>query len=216
MFLTVTDDPDLSNKLIKIYRSSLYFSFFVTHQEMARFVEKETKTIKLCIVDGRSISTNRLNKACEQLKKMISGVKVCVILKRKDSDRSLFLRSKCTDSQIFEPFSSLDLTHAIESLFEREKTSDHSCITLCVDRRKTRLIGYPLHLTPSEHRLLALLLKYPQKTFSAKEASSLAYITNEASVSVHVCAINKKAAMISQRPLILSKYGLGYYINPNP
>ncbi len=210
----MTDNLEFSNKLSKIYRSSLCFSFITDRQNMTNLVENKTNLIKLCVIDGCFLGDKELNSVCKYLKKSIDNARLCAIIKRRPSDSERFLRSKLLDTQIFEPFSASGFIDVLKSFIDNENT--FRCIKLSVDRKESLLCGYPLSLTPSEHRLLALLVRYPENVFSPSDISTLTFLRNEASVSVHVCTINKKAAIISGRPLILSKYGLGYYINPNP
>ncbi len=214
MILTVTDDPILSERLLKLYRSDLYFSFFSDSQNLPYFVKNKTDLIKLCIIDGRKISANEFNGICQHIKENLPNAKLCAILTRKPSDSGRFLRSRYIDAQIFEPLSSASLNSFINS-FSRAQSTIKS-IHISADRNETRLLGYQLALTPAEHRILALLLTHPEMVFSVSDISSLTYLKNEASVSVHVCVVNKKAEKISGRPLILSKYGIGYHVNPHP
>ncbi len=61
-------------------------------------------------------------------------------------------------------------------------------------------LGYPLHLTPKELHIVQALVEFG--SFDAAE--------HAASVSVHVCAINKKAQIIGGRRLIRTVRGRGY------
>lgn len=214
MILTITDDQILSDKLLRSYRSNVCFSFFSDLQNMSYFVQNKTDLIKLCVVDGRNIDECEFNSICKYLKEALPNASLCAILMRKLSDRGRFLRSKYIDAQIFDPFSSTSLNNIIKKFTNSQGTIQS--VIISSDRNDTRLLGYSLALTPTEHRLLALLLSYPEKIFSTSDISSLIYLKNEASVPVHVCAVNKKAERISGRPLILSKYDMGYYINPHP
>lgn len=64
------------------------------------------------------------------------------------------------------------------------------------------LLGYPLHLTATEYGILSALCE--QGNYNAAK--------NAASVSVHVCAINKKAQTVGGRRLIRTVRGRGYYL----
>lgn len=65
-------------------------------------------------------------------------------------------------------------------------------------------LGYPLCLTPAELRIVRYLTENGSGNAQAFGAGSAA------SVSVHVCAINKKAQAIGGRRLIRMVRGRGY------
>lgn len=71
---------------------------------------------------------------------------------------------------------------------------------LCLYGEDYLYLGYPMHLTPTEFAILHALQE--KGTYDAGE--------NAASVSVHVCAINKKAQSIGGRRLIRTLRGRGY------
>ena len=64
--------------------------------------------------------------------------------------------------------------------------------------------GYPMHLTFTELRIMRALTEYRSCEVSALGAGSAA------TVSVHVCAINKKAHAIGGRRLICKVKGGSY------
>ena len=75
------------------------------------------------------------------------------------------------------------------------------------------LLGYPLSLSPTEAQILRAVLEAEAKDenlSSTKAGSPLA----RKSVSVHVCAINRKAAMISGRKLLNFQNG-AYRLSPH-
>ncbi len=67
-------------------------------------------------------------------------------------------------------------------------------------------LGYPMHLTPTELRIVQCLIEHENATcdIASFDAGSAA------TVSVHVCAINKKAQSIGGRRLIKTVRGRGY------
>lgn len=65
-------------------------------------------------------------------------------------------------------------------------------------------LGYSMHLTPTELRIVRALCEHAVCRADALDAS------DAASVSVHVCSINKKAQTIGGRRLICARRGRGY------
>ena len=65
-------------------------------------------------------------------------------------------------------------------------------------------LGYPLRLTPAELQIVRTLADGGRCDVASLGAGSAA------TVSVHVCAINKKAQIIGGRRLIKTERGRGY------
>ncbi len=65
-----------------------------------------------------------------------------------------------------------------------------------------RLLGYPLSLSPKERKILSLILQ-EEPLSGAELCQRLSLSVSRAALSVYICAINKKAAAISGRRLIV-------------
>lgn len=75
------------------------------------------------------------------------------------------------------------------------------------------LLGFPLHLTPTEHRLIYAIAKN-EKADAALLQTLLSDGVSRANVAVHISSINRKAERISSRKLILFEKN-AYSINEN-
>lgn len=78
---------------------------------------------------------------------------------------------------------------------------------------KTRYMGYPLPLTPREHLILRFLFYRAPLVTSRDDLTELCYPTGWQGVQnvvVQIQRINRKAARIDPRPLIVNVYGKGY------
>lgn len=80
------------------------------------------------------------------------------------------------------------------------------------------LLGYRLKLSPCEFKILSLLYKSDRDSFidanTIKSAALSSVGAAPSSIPVLVSKINKKAKLISGRPLILCKRNSGYKLNP--
>ena len=87
---------------------------------------------------------------------------------------------------------------------------------LCYDRSEDAfyLTGYPLLLTPTEHRLLLAILENERQSF--EDLSCLGKPSlRRGSIAVHISAINRTAALISGQKLIEyhdGAYRLNYWM----
>lgn len=78
---------------------------------------------------------------------------------------------------------------------------------------QTRLLGYPLPLSPREHRVLRLLFLRAPQIVTRLELLAVCFpegSQREQDLTVHVNRINKKARRIIELPLIEGVYGKGY------
>lgn len=81
-------------------------------------------------------------------------------------------------------------------------------------RNDVNYLGYPLTLTPTEYRILRLL----SEQTDGVPAEELLVGRNgkagkAATIAVHICSINRKAAVIGERKIILFENGC-YRLNP--
>lgn len=81
-----------------------------------------------------------------------------------------------------------------------------------IDEEQAYLLGFPLKLTPTEHRFLLFIA---QNSFASANDLIPLLRTNASrgNISVHICEINKKAYAISGRKLVMFESGY-YHINP--
>lgn len=81
---------------------------------------------------------------------------------------------------------------------------------LVIDENGAQLLGCPLKLTPTEHKLLYALC---QKDMTVDELSSLLFKdVSRGNVAVHINSINRKSEAIGGRKLVLFLKD-GYTVN---
>ena len=79
------------------------------------------------------------------------------------------------------------------------------------DDRSVQLLGIELRLTRGEHALLRLISDRAPQPVGADDAG-----LSPATMAAMVCNINKKAAIISGRKLIVTCRGHGYKLTEHP
>jgi len=86
-------------------------------------------------------------------------------------------------------------------------------LSMGVEANSTVYMGYPLHLTPTEHTLLRCLFYRSPHLTCADELLTLCFPDGKqgkANLAVHIANINRKASLIYPTPLIVNVYGKGY------
>lgn len=81
------------------------------------------------------------------------------------------------------------------------------------DPRNTYYMGYPLPLTKTEHAILRFLFYRSPRLTSADDIFQLCFPLGGCrahGIPLHIHNINKRAALIDERPLIVNTYGKGY------
>ena len=89
------------------------------------------------------------------------------------------------------------------------------------DEQNKRVIylGYDMKLSKTEYAIFDCIYKSGENFISAGQIIHNCYTDKKpgtGDVAAHICHINKKADNIGYRPLIISKYGVGYKITDKP
>jgi two-component system OmpR family response regulator len=124
------------------------------------------------------------------------------------------------DDYVVKPFNLHELLARIRALLRRGST-DLSMFLECghlqlnPNTYEVTYAGELLHLTPKEYRILELLLRHRDRTFSKAEIIehlwSFAEPPNEETVKVHIRSLRQKLKQAgAATDLIETIYGLGY------
>lgn len=129
------------------------------------------------------------------------------------------------DDYITKPFSPRQLVARVEALFRRtsrelvplSKVISFRNQDLLVDslRHEVRKAGQIINLTPNEYKILMVILKYPQKTFTRSELVSLAFGDDyegfDRTIDSYIKNLRQKIEDDPKNPdYILTVHGVGY------
>ena len=171
----------------------------------------------------------------------LSGVEVCrrlreasdvpiLMLTARDAevDRVLGLEVGA-DDYVTKPFSMAELISRVRSILRRrrlDRAGESAPTTLRVGtlevdmlRHEAAVDGEPLHLTPSEFRLLAMLAQEPDRVFSRREIMrhlwSSDFVGDERACDIHVSNLRRKLERDPSNPeRIVTVRGVGYRLAP--
>ena len=170
----------------------------------------------------------------------ISGVDVCMKVrefstvpiimltaKSEDSDKLMGFESGA-DDYITKPFNILELRARIRALLRRSAISDQKPksnitvfknITVDSDRKMVEKDGKYVELTSKEFDIIELFVKNPGKVYSRESLLDLIwgydYQGDIRTVDVHVHRLRDKLEGNPSGPgLIVTKWGVGYYLRP--
>ena len=137
------------------------------------------------------------------------------------------------DDYITKPFDILELKARVRALLRRsglntasdagEETDILRCghVALSVSRRAAFNDGAEVVLTMKEFDLMLFLMQNPGKVFSREKLLDLVwgydYLGDSRTVDVHIRRLREKLERHPAKPeLLLTKWGIGYYLNPVP
>jgi len=161
---------------------------------------------------------------CRELRK-ISTVPVIMITARvEEIDRLLGLELGA-DDYICKPYSPREVVARVKAVLRRthaqpsEKRLSSGGIELNQDTHQVWIMGNEIKLTPSEFKLLRVVMAHPGRVFSRAELVNLVqgyeFEGYERTIDSHIKNLRKKiAAAGMESDVILSVYGEGYKLCP--
>ena len=132
------------------------------------------------------------------------------------------------DDYITKPFSPRELAARVRAVLRRSGSDDTASgpsnlsagpVEIDHRHRRVRVNGAEVHLTPTEFRLLALLMRHPGRTFTRDEIIGRVLDHDfdgfDRTVDAHVSSLRRKlgSADSTSAKLIQTVYGTGYRLN---
>ena len=156
-----------------------------------------------------------------------SDVPIVMLTARADEEDRLAGLDLGADDYVTKPFSPRELAARIRAVLRRSARDeleggaarlDYESISMEMRQRTVHVDGTQIHLTPTEIRLLALLMREPGRTFSRDQIIDRVFGYDfegfDRTVDSHVYSLRRKLeAAAGDKKYIHTIYGVGYRLD---
>ena len=127
------------------------------------------------------------------------------------------------DDYLVKPFDFGELVARIQALVRRRYQRknprlEFGPIVIETAQRKVERAGKPVHLTPSEYKILLVLVQHPRQVFSKTVLLDKLYRSDvdvsENVIEVLMSSLRRKIQSPDEPPFIITRRGHGYMLNP--
>ena len=192
--------------------------------EMARQTQYDLMILDLMMPEKDGLQ------ACQEIRGF-SSVPIIMLTARSDRSDLLLGFESGADDYITKPFDILELKARVRALLRRSGISASAAqsaiqdklsaghVTLLISHRAAYKDGTEVVLTMKEFDLMLFLMQHPGKVYSREQLLDLVwgydYLGDTRTVDVHIRRLREKLEQEPAQPeLILTKWGVGYYLNP--
>ena len=219
--LVVEDDPKTSD-ILRVYLEKGGYQVAAAYDGLAGVSQARELTPDLVVLD--------------LMLPGLSGTEVCRILRQESDVPIVMLTARSTlsdklegldlgaDDYVAKPFSPSELMARVRAVLRRVSSLDQrknavliKCGDLALDLEQcsVTLGGHQVRLTPTEFKVLAVLMREPGRVFSrsqlVEKAMGCDYEGMDRTMDVHILNLRRKIERDANRPEhILTVYGMGY------
>jgi DNA-binding response OmpR family regulator len=226
--LVCDDEKDIVNALDIYLRGEEYEVVKAYNGNEAVSIMKENSNIDLVLLDVMMPIKDGLA-ACREIRENSNVPIILLTAKSQDTDKIVGLNIGA-DDYITKPFNPVELIARVRSQLRRyitfgggsEKKDERIVGGICLDdhAKKVTVDGNEISLTPTEYRILKVLMDNPGKVFSVRDIYSSVWdgdvIGAEGTVAVHIRHIREKIEINPAEPRYIKVlWGQGYKIEAN-
>ncbi len=218
--IVVVEDDRKISALMGLYlqREGFFTSFVYDGAEAIGAVERLAPDLMILDLLLPNVDGWQL---CREIRNR-SRLPILMVTARGEESERVLGFSLGADDYMVKPFSPREMVERVKAVLRRVRQPDstpapvHALGELRVDgaRHRVTLLGEPLSLTPSEYRLLAVLISTPERVFTRLQLLRHLYPSGEEVVErvvdVHIGKLRCKLATVSDRQWILTIRGTGY------
>ncbi len=229
--LIVEDDKDIREG-IEIYLKNQGYTVFQAADGIEGLAVMKKETIHLAIVDVMMPRMDGISMVIRMRELNYEFPVIMLSAKSEEVDKIMGLNMGA-DDYVTKPFTTMELLARVNSHLrrygrflemkdsqsrelEREKIYTSGGLEVHEDTVEVFLDGNPVKLTPTEFKILLLLIKSPGRVFSAEEIYERVWneqAINTDTIMVHVRKIREKIEINPREPKYLKVvWGVGYKI----
>lgn len=223
LILIVEDEPPLVEMLKYNFESAGFRTSVATDGQEALF-QAEELTPDLILLDWMLPEYSGIE-ICRKLRDRDATKSVPIIMltaRSEEDDRILGLNSGA-DDYVVKPFSPKELVARVQATLRRsqpgfaEDKLVYADLTMDLDAHKVFRSEMPIHLGPTEYRLLQVFMRRPTRVFSREQLLDRVWgrdiYVEERTVDVHIRRL-RKALNENDRPnIIRTVRGAGYSLD---
>lgn len=226
--LIVEDDFDIANGL-REYLLAQGYQVSLAENGKAALEEVGAKQVDLAIVDVMMPVMDGITFVMN-LRKEYDFPVIMLSAKSEETDKILGLNMGA-DDYVTKPFRPLELLARVNSQLRRQRRAQENLsgevvaekglvvvggLELNINNHELRVDDKLVHLTPTEYKVLVLLMRSPGRVFSAEEIYERVWeeaAINTDTIMVHVRKIREKIEIDPKNPQYLKVvWGVGYRI----
>ena len=221
--LIVEDEPPLIEVLRYNLASAGFATLVATDGEDALLLAAE-ETPNLIVLDWMLPKLSGID-VCRRLReaKATKTVPIIMLTARGEEGDKISGLDAGADDYVVKPFSPSELIARVRAVLRRsdpkfgEEKLDYADITVDLVAHKVTRAGQPVHLGPTEYRLLQTLMERPTRVFSREQLLDLVWgrdiYVEERTVDVHVRRLRKALNETGGADLIRTIRRGGYSID---
>jgi DNA-binding response OmpR family regulator len=208
MILLVSDNNEFNNFAHPLLEDLGYVVFHIDKAHAINTAKKYCIHAVLVFIEDKASSTSRF---CAKLRNALGDIKILTAVYKKPDSDSVYLEIPECDRQLILPCSADDFKFSAKHCFQNAISL--GSLEMNYGRKNVYLLGYPLSLSKREYTILRMVSAcHPSRLDDCLICKFLGGISRNC-LSVSVCKINKKAALITGRHLIIRKEDR-YCLNP--
>ncbi len=219
--ILVIEDEEKILSLVKKYLEQEAFDVFTARNGGEGKMMWKKENPDLIVLDLMLPEVNGLD-LCREIRKDSKVPVIMLTAKTQETDKIIGLEVGA-DDYLTKPFSLAELTARIRAVLRRSEeknTVDNNSFTreevyIDLNSFEVKLRGEPVTLTPTEFKILALLMQNPGRVYSRLQLLDAAlgelYGGYERSIDTHISNLRHKIEEDPARPkYIKTVYGIGY------
>ena len=220
--ILIVDDDEKIVELVKLYLERDGYRVLAAYDGLQALEIARQKHPDLIVLDLMLPGMDGLD-VCRVLRGEGNRVPIIMLTAKTTEEDKLVGLDLGADDYVTKPFSPRELVARVRAVLRRLGEEEYKGPSevrfgdLLVDfvRHEVQVRGNPIHLTPTEFRLLEVLIKEPGRAFSRLELLDRVFGYDfegfERTIDVHVMNLRKKIEPDRKNPTyIKTVYGVGY------